>query len=180
MPLISPTAVYALPFVTSNATSTSGPTLVAGIDWAGTIVGTACDISVWPTVRNPLLESRQLRQPGAVVPHAQSQPPVVRIEPPPPDPAIARARRLLIEDLSPEQRTSFEAHGHFTIEVRGQRYRIEPRRAQNVRLLDSAGRIERTYCAHPQDPMPVYDVMLAQKLLLETNPEEFFRLANVS
>lgn len=89
--------------------------------------------------------------------------------------AEARARELLLRILSPAQRTEFRRGGYFVVEVakRG-RFLILPSALFNV-LHVATGR---SYCAVPRGQTPLADLMLAQKLLLEHDPEQFFRVAN--
>lgn len=90
------------------------------------------------------------------------------------------ARKVLCENLTRRQRQTLERLGYFDIEVKGRRFRIHANRYQhNVRELDAEGREMREYCAHTSHACPVDDHLLAQKLMLETEPDEFARIANV-
>jgi hypothetical protein len=46
-----------------------------------------------------------------------------------------------------------------------------------VDALDSRGSVINRFCAHPLGRVPVYDVMLAQKLWIETDENMFLRKA---
>jgi hypothetical protein len=94
--------------------------------------------------------------------------------------ADAKAKRLLIECLSPEQRASLEAHNYFDVKLpSGAVYRINKGWAHNVKRLKRDGTAEHgTFCAHPSDTVPHYDNMLAQKFMLETDEAAFLRIAN--
>lgn len=98
------------------------------------------------------------------------------------DAAAARAAALLAEHLDDEQATEYEQHGYFTVISRdGQRrYQIHRGRSGNVREVNGNGHRLRTFCIHPGEAVPDEDTMLAQKLMLEADDPEFFRLANVS
>lgn len=87
----------------------------------------------------------------------------------------ARARELLLRVLSPAQKAEFQRYGYFAVEVakRG-RFLILPSTLFNV-LHVATGR---SYCAVPRGETPLADLMLAQKLLLEDDPEQFFKVAN--
>jgi hypothetical protein len=88
--------------------------------------------------------------------------------------AEIRARRLLLRLLTRAQRGEFLRHGHFTVQVHGRGgFRVLPRTMFNV--LDP--RTRTCYCAGPESPLPLSDLMLAQKLILENDPERFFRVA---
>lgn len=89
-----------------------------------------------------------------------------------------RAKSLLLATMTPEQRASYERHGHFDVCIDGKTYRIKQGSHGNVSLVDERGPIER-YCVQPSG-VPVEDMMLAQKLALECAPAEFFRKANVT
>ncbi len=90
-------------------------------------------------------------------------------------PAEIRARQLLIRVLSPSQREEFGRHGYFTVQVPGWgTFRVLPRTTFNV--VDTQTGI--CYCAVPEISVPLLDLMLAQKLILENDPERFFRVAH--
>jgi hypothetical protein len=77
--------------------------------------------------------------------------------------------------LNPTQRREFELHSYFSVNVPGRgRFWIFPWRSLNV-VDPGTGDC---YCGVPEGRLPVYDLMLAQKLLLENDPEPFFRVAN--
>jgi hypothetical protein len=82
----------------------------------------------------------------------------------------ARGLRLLRTWLSPPQLEQFNAEAHF--DVIGcdteRRYRIHYGTATNVYELDDEGRHKRGWCFVPQGRLVPGDVMLAQKIALET------------
>ena len=91
------------------------------------------------------------------------------------DAAEARAHALLMRLLSPAQREEFERRNCLTVTVPGRgRFAILPRRTLNVLNLDSG----ECYCCITASEVPLSDLMLAQKLLLEHDPEQFFAVAN--
>ncbi len=92
--------------------------------------------------------------------------------------AYKRAARLLHGCLTPKQRREWHKKNHIhVIGQDGQLYRIEARSHQNVFLIeDGVPAIQ--FCVVSQQKMPVPDLMLAQKLLLESNIEHFMKLAN--
>lgn len=99
--------------------------------------------------------------------------------------AREKARLLLDQHLSPEQRQQLAAGGYFelqTISKDGERrrYQISRGRAGNVTRVDDQGRHLKRYCIHPGIACPDEDTMLTQKLWLETNEELFLRTANAS
>ena len=95
--------------------------------------------------------------------------------------AMERAERLLEACLSLAQRDQFQSEGWFLVRSpSGRRYQIRRGRARNVIEVNMQGRRLRTLCCHPVDGVPDADTMLAQKLMLETQEDEFLRLANVS
>ena len=83
----------------------------------------------------------------------------------------ARGLRLLRSWLSPEQREDFDAKGYF--DVTGcdsrTRYRIRYGTAMNVHELDEAGQFTMGWCFVPDGSLVAGDVMLAQKIALETS-----------
>jgi hypothetical protein len=47
-----------------------------------------------------------------------------------------------------------------------------------VYLVDENDKPLSRYCIHPRDAVPDEDTMLMQMLMLETNEQEFLRIAN--
>lgn len=87
--------------------------------------------------------------------------------------AKARATTLLRSTLSKEQLEQFEHDGHFDVKIDKHTYRITPGR-KVLPLYDPGAAL----CVVPKTyDMPVEDVALAQKLMLETNEKEFLKLA---
>lgn len=91
--------------------------------------------------------------------------------------ALAKARALLERALTMQQRRDLFARGYFCVQGRRYSYRIREGHAGNVDALDSSGRVVSRYCAHPLGRIPVHDVMLAQKLWIETDEDMFLREA---
>ena len=96
----------------------------------------------------------------------------------------ARGRRLLREWLSPDQRAQFDDKDYF--EVVGcdsrRRYRIYNRMTHrdvtNVYEIDDAGRLKVAWCFLPNARLVAADIMLAQKIALETNEHNALAVAN--
>lgn len=92
--------------------------------------------------------------------------------------AKLRARKLLVDHLSPEQRQDYEKQGFFYLYTnKGRKYRIDQGTHGNVKLVDVTGLVIGAYCAQPAG-VPDEDAMLAQKLMLEMDEEEFINVAN--
>ncbi|OPZ36595.1 MAG: hypothetical protein BWY99_02008 [Synergistetes bacterium ADurb.BinA166] len=94
--------------------------------------------------------------------------------------AKEKAEVLLLRHLSPEQRDDLKSKGCFFVEVDGVKYKINRGSHGNVHMLGEGDRSKRSFCIQPTKGCPDGDAMLAQKLLLEADPEEFWRLANVT
>lgn len=92
----------------------------------------------------------------------------------------ARGRRLLAEWLSPKQRAQFEEHRYFDVVGcdTGRTYRIHYGTAANVHEIDCAGRPTTGWCFVPSGFLVPGDVMLAQKIALETDERNALALAN--
>lgn len=89
--------------------------------------------------------------------------------------AEVRARQLLLRLLTSAQREDFRLRGYFAVQVaRRGRFWILPSTIFNVLHAETGA----CYCAAPRAEIPLSDLMLAQKLLLENNPEAFFAVAN--
>lgn len=89
------------------------------------------------------------------------------------------AEALLLKYLTPEQRADYQQYGHFNvISMSRRRFRIRKFTVANVDEVDDQG-VVRRLCCHPVGSLPGPDMMLAQKLNLELNEDEFLRAANV-
>ena len=82
----------------------------------------------------------------------------------------ARGLRLLHAWLSPPQLEQLDAKGHFDVigSATGRKYRIHFGTSMNVHELDDAGRLKMGWCFVPEGCLVPGDVMLAQKVALET------------
>jgi hypothetical protein len=93
--------------------------------------------------------------------------------------AEEKAARLLRQHLSLRQRRAYRRHRAFCVRARdGTQYRLRHGWAGNVEELDKQGRPVARLCIHPYAEVPVHDNLLAQKLMLETDPDGFRRIAN--
>jgi hypothetical protein len=87
---------------------------------------------------------------------------------------------LLRAWLSAEQARQWDSHKEFDVvgSDTGTRYRIGFGTAMNVHELDSAGRAVIQWCFAPQGNLVVGDVLLAQKIALETMERQALAQAN--
>ena len=92
----------------------------------------------------------------------------------------ARGITLLREWLSPMQRAQFDASKSFDVVGcdSGRRYRILYGKVTNVHEIDDAGRPVIGWCFVPSEHLVAADVMLAQKIALETNERATLAVAN--
>jgi hypothetical protein len=92
----------------------------------------------------------------------------------------ARGLKLLREWLSPEQRAQFDAERYFDVIGchSGKKYRIRYGSSANVDELDDAGAPRMGWCFVPDAYLVAGDVMLAQKIALETNERAALAVAN--
>jgi glycolate oxidase len=92
----------------------------------------------------------------------------------------ARATTLLREWLSPQQRAQFDAEGYFDVVGcdTGKRYRIHHGTSMNVHEMDDAGHSKSGWCFVPSRRLAAGDVMLAQKIALETRENSVLAVAN--
>jgi hypothetical protein len=92
----------------------------------------------------------------------------------------ARGLRLLRRWLSPNQRAEFDHSGSFVVVGcdSGKRYRIYRGTTSNVFEIDDAGRPKVCWCFMPLGELVSGDVMLAQKIALETNESAALAVAN--
>jgi hypothetical protein len=78
---------------------------------------------------------------------------------------------LLKDWLSPEQLAQYESYRYFDVIGRQsrKRYRIRYGTVMNICEMDSRGRIAAGWCFVPHETLVAGDVMLAQKIALETD-----------
>lgn len=90
-----------------------------------------------------------------------------------------RSLRLLRQWLSPAQRAQFAGKGYFEVVggESGRRYRIHAGTATNVCEIDERGRPKAGLCFLPIGDLPIGDVMLAQKIALETSESSALAVA---
>lgn len=93
--------------------------------------------------------------------------------------AECKSLALLREWLSPAQLSQYEKDKTFeTVGSKtGKRYRIKQGSQQNVFELDEAGQPVRGLCFMPEGFLACGDVMLAQKIALETDEEAAMKVA---
>jgi hypothetical protein len=91
-----------------------------------------------------------------------------------------RGLKLLREWLSQEQLAQYDAHKYFDVIGchSGKRYRIHHGNGANVIELDDAALPRTGWCFVPRDPLVAGDVMLAQKIALETDERGALAVAN--
>ena len=93
----------------------------------------------------------------------------------------ARGLRLMRGWLSPGQRAQFDASGYFEVVGRdsGKRYRIyHGILSPNVYEIDDGGRHKVGLCFMPRGNLVAGDVILAQKIALETDEHSALAVAN--
>lgn len=98
--------------------------------------------------------------------------------------AKARAEALLEENLTDAERAELKRERYLTVESRTskRRYRIHAGQGchGNIVEVDNDGRAVASLCCAPRGSIPEGDYLLAQKLHLEHNEEEFRRVANIT
>jgi hypothetical protein len=94
--------------------------------------------------------------------------------------ADKRALALLRSWLTPEQDEQWAARGEFDVigNDTGTRYRITYRAVMNVHQLDETGQPVKQWCFAPVGGLATGDVLLAQKIALETMERKALALAN--
>ena len=92
----------------------------------------------------------------------------------------ARGLELLKEWLSPEQSAQYDAKSYFEVTGchSGKRYRISHGTSMNIHELDGSGRPRVGWCFAPKGYLVAGDVMLAQKIALETDERGALAVAN--
>ena len=96
------------------------------------------------------------------------------------DDSEACGLKLLREWLSPDQLAQFNADGYFDVigSDTGRRYRIHYGSSMNIDELDDRGRPRFCYCVITAARLVPGDIVLAQKIALETDERAVLALAN--
>ena len=91
-----------------------------------------------------------------------------------------KARVLLEQWLSPAQAAQLESFRYFEVtgSASGKRYRIRPEPQMNIDELDASGARVAVWCFMPEGHLPVGDIMLAQKIALETDEPAAIAIAH--
>jgi len=92
--------------------------------------------------------------------------------------AKARAKEFLLQLLDEKQKKDLEElHWFFVVDRLGRRWKIETTATGNLVQIDDNDKAIRRLCVVFKDNgPPVYDLMAAEKLTLETDPEEIDRV----
>lgn len=94
--------------------------------------------------------------------------------------AEERAALLLLDVLSPQQRETYEEYGWFEVVKQGRRFRVHYLNVSNIVEYNMVtGAPIRTWCIVPTgNDIPLSDVLVSQKLLLDTDPGMLNRIGN--
>jgi hypothetical protein len=92
----------------------------------------------------------------------------------------ARGLRLLRAWLSPKQRAQFDSFGYFDVtgSASHKKYRIHFGVSANIQELDNGDKPRMGWCFIPDGYLVPGDVMLAQKIALETSERDALAVAN--
>jgi hypothetical protein len=95
-------------------------------------------------------------------------------------PRERRGIALLRSWLTAEQAEQWDTRGNFEVVGcnTGRRYRITRGTAMNIHELDADGHTIAQWCFTPEGKLVTGDVLLAQKIALETMEEQVLALAN--
>jgi hypothetical protein len=90
-----------------------------------------------------------------------------------------RSQRLLRDWLSIDQLAQYDKYRYFEVVGcdSGRRYRVQYGTVSNISELDANGRPILGWCFVPRDNLASGDVMLAQKIALETNERGALKIA---
>jgi hypothetical protein len=148
---------------TSSSTASTG--YVTWYDWHD-----AANVDVAPVVHRRYDNYRAERERQAAVVREHKEP------------AQERAENLLLSHLTKQQRKTFRKNKWFIVEGgrSKQKYRIQDRGhlVANIEALDG-DKVKHRLCAHCDlRAIPMGDHLLAQKLMLEFDEDEFLKIAN--
>ena len=128
---------------------------------------------------NQVLIGGSITYPNVVITESEEEKALRQVQEKARELAKIRAEELLVTLLNNNQRESWAKEKRFDVLVRGKLYRLRP--YDRVQLIEK-DKPTLAYCIHPsfEHDLPAEDVLLAQKLMLETNEAEFLRIANAT
>lgn len=158
----------------SNSTTTaSGTTAVIWTDWNTTATARPVGKYTPPPLSEEEKERIRIQQEELARRQAESE--KARKE------ADERAEKLLKRHLTRTQLRQYRRDRSFCMRGRdGHEYRIRRAWAGHIERLGEGGKAIERFCIHPTFEVPLPDNQLVAKLMLETNPEEVRRIANVT
>lgn len=86
------------------------------------------------------------------------------------------SRKLLLNCLQGEQLQAFQDMEAFIVFAENEKFLLSSK--HELVSLDEQDHAEYSFCIHPESWIPIYDTMLALKLLLESNLPLFYAIAN--
>lgn len=92
--------------------------------------------------------------------------------------ATQKAEEMLKRFLDKQQQEDYDREACFFVHTKKGVYRIRKGWAGNIDFGKEKDQWESRLCVHPRDFIPEPEVMLTQKLMLETNEELLLRTAN--
>lgn len=160
-----------MPFYSSATNCTTTTATTSMFYYVQTTAATSACLATnyYQNARNELILSDRERQAALVARHAPE--------------AQKRANELLLANLTPEQRQTFEEKKWFIVEggKSRKRYRIRsiPHMVANIDVLGDGESISHKLCGHCDvREVPLADHLLAQKLMLEIAEDDFLCIAN--
>jgi hypothetical protein len=90
--------------------------------------------------------------------------------------AYTRAKELLLEHLNEVQRNQFKQAGCFLVVGSSSKRTYKIVQRQSFNIIDVV--TEEKYCFAPSGDLEIFDIMLAQKIVLETDEEAAMKVAN--
>lgn len=95
--------------------------------------------------------------------------------------ANTKAEKFLLEKLSPTQRLDWKTNNFFLVKgnITGISYKLKLGRIYNIEAFLFGKRIGMFCITSKNDNIPIYDLLLAQKLLIETDEQAFINMANL-
>lgn len=93
--------------------------------------------------------------------------------------AYERAEKLLLDALDKIQAEQYKKDKKITVQSKtGEIFELASAWSGNAVEITPDGKRLARFCIHPREQIPIPDLLLAQKLMLETDPESFRRIAN--
>lgn len=165
---------------TGTATASAATATKIWVQWNGTTAGVTYNVSPRHAYQPPT-EEEQKKIDAERIERAEKERIRQEKEKKDREEADKRAEELLKKHLDQKQREQYEKDKKFRVRSKdGAEFELASLWSGNAVELTPDGKRLARFCIHPREYVPIPDLLLAQKLMLETDPETFRKTANRS